>query len=176
MHQNLWEVLRLSRLHRHRHHHLSRHFREHIRAVAMTFASIFYLAFWFLSGIVSSPFLGAFWRLLWLLRASLRVLWGSFGGPWSDFLGSLELLLAAEAYLRGSLGVPEGSWDVPSRLGGDFQDLNCLRHYTCSRPREGGLKSTVTMLCVIWFQLGDIFASFWGLQGEFWRENVFKTT
>ena len=64
-------------------------------AVAMTFSSIFHFKFWFRRGVVFAAFLGAFWRPLWVLRASLGLLGGSFGGPWGDFLGSLEGLLAA---------------------------------------------------------------------------------
>ena len=56
-------------------------------------------------------------------RASLGVFWGSFGGPLSDFLGSLDVLLAAVGCLGGPLGVPGGSWDVPGRLGRDFRDF-----------------------------------------------------
>ena len=58
---------------------------------------------------------------MWVLRASLRILGGSFGGPWGDFLGSLEVLLAAVGCLRGPLGIPGGSWDVLGRLGGDIR-------------------------------------------------------
>ena len=50
----------------------------------------------------------------------------SFGGhlgPWGDFLGSLEVLLAAVGCLRGPLWIPGGSWDVLGRLGGDFRDF-----------------------------------------------------
>ena len=58
-----------------------------------------------------------------MLRASLRVFWGSFGGPLDDFLGSLDVLLAAVGCLGGPLGIPGVSWDVPGRLWGDFQDF-----------------------------------------------------
>ena len=92
-------------------------------AVAMTFSSIFHFKFWFRRGVVLAAFLGAFWRPLWVLRASLGLLGGSFGGPWGDFLGSLEVLLAAVGCLRGPLGIPGGSWDVLGRLGGDFRDF-----------------------------------------------------
>ena len=92
-------------------------------AVAMTVASIFYFEFGFLWGVVSNAFLGALWRPLWRLRASLGVFWGSFGGPLGDFLGSLDVLLAAVGCLGGPLGVPRGSWDVPGRLGHDFSDF-----------------------------------------------------
>ena len=93
-------------------------------AVAMTFSSIFHFKFWFRRGVVVAAFLGAFWRPLWVLRASLGLLGGSFGGPWGDFLGSLEVFLAAVGCLRGPLGIPGGSWDVLGRLGGDFRDFS----------------------------------------------------
>ena len=52
-------------------------------AVAMTFSSIFHFKFWFRWGVVLAAFLGAFWRPLWVLRASLGLLlgvtWGSLG-------------------------------------------------------------------------------------------------
>ena len=67
--------------------------------------------------------MSAFWRPLWILRASLGLFWGSFGGPLGDFLGSLDVLLAAVGCLGGPLGVPGGSWDVPGRLGSDFRDF-----------------------------------------------------
>ena len=92
-------------------------------AVAMTVASVFYFEFWFLWGVVLSASFVAFWRPLWILRASLGLFWGSFGGPLGDFLGSLDVLLVAVGCLRGSLGVPGGSWDVPGRPGRDFQDF-----------------------------------------------------
>ena len=92
-------------------------------AVAMTVASIFHFEFWFLWGIGLGAFLGAFWRALWVLRACLGVLWRSFGGSLSDFLGSLDVLLVAVGGLRGRLGVPGGSLDVPGRLGCDFWDF-----------------------------------------------------
>ena len=92
-------------------------------AVALTFASTFHFECWFLWGIGLGAFLGAFWRALWVLRASLGVLWGSFGGPLGDFLGSLDVLLAAVGCLGGPLGVPGRSWVVPGRLGADFRDF-----------------------------------------------------
>ena len=49
--------------------------------------------------------MGVFWRPLWVLRASLGLLWGSFGAPWGDTWGSLEVLLAALGCLGGPLGV-----------------------------------------------------------------------
>ena len=91
-------------------------------AGAMTVASIFHSEFWFLWGVGLGVFWGA-WRPLWVLRASLGLLGGSFGGPWGDFLRSLEVFLAAVGCLRGSLGIPGGSWDVLGRLGGDFRDF-----------------------------------------------------
>ena len=92
-------------------------------AVAMTVASVFHFEFWFLWGIGLGAFLGAFWRALWVLRASLGVLWGSFGGSLGDFLGSLDVLLVAVGVLGGRLRVPWGSLDVPGRLGADFRDF-----------------------------------------------------
>ena len=92
-------------------------------AFAMTVASIFYFEFWFLLGVVLNAFLGAFWRPWWMLMASLGVFWGSFGGPLGDFLGSLVVLLAAVGCLGDPLGVSGASWDVPGRLGRDFQDF-----------------------------------------------------
>ena len=86
----------------------------------MTFSSIFQFKFWFRRGVVLDIFLDAFWRPLRVLRASLRVLGRSLGNPWDDFLGSLEVLLAAVWCLRGPLGIPGGSWGVPGRIGGDF--------------------------------------------------------
>ena len=52
-----------------------------------------------------AAFSGVFWRPLWVLRASLGFLWGSFGAPWGDIWGSLEVLLAALGCLGGPLGV-----------------------------------------------------------------------
>ena len=46
----------------------------------------------------------------------LGVIWGPLG----DFLGSLDVLLAAVGSLGGPLGIPGVSWDVPGRLWGDF--------------------------------------------------------
>ena len=54
---------------------------------------------------------------MWILRASLGLFWGSFGGPLGDFLGSSDVLLAAVGCLRGPLGIPGGSWHVLGRLG-----------------------------------------------------------
>ena len=71
-------------------------------AVAMTAASIFYFEVWSLWGVVLSASFVAFWSPLWILRASLGVFWGSFGGPLVDFLLSLDVLLAAV----GCLGRP----------------------------------------------------------------------
>ena len=58
-----------------------------------------------------------------MLRASLGVFWGSFGGPLGDFLGSLDVLLAAVGCLGGPLGIPGVSWDLLGRLGCDFRDF-----------------------------------------------------
>ena len=52
--------------------------------------------------------------------------WGLLGviwGPVGDFLGSLDVLLAAVGFLGGPLGIPGVSWDVPGRLWGDFRDF-----------------------------------------------------
>ena len=92
-------------------------------AVAMTFTSIFHFKFWLLRGVVLAVFLGVFWKPLWVLRASLGLLWGSFGAPWGDIWGSLDVLLAAVGCLRGPLWILGGSWDVLGRLGGDFRDF-----------------------------------------------------
>ena len=92
-------------------------------AVAMTVASFCNFEFWFLWCVVLRALVGGFWRPLWILRASLGVFWGSFGGPLSDFLGSLDVLLGAVGCLEVPLGVPGGSWDVPRRLGIDFRDF-----------------------------------------------------
>ena len=70
-----------------------------------------------------AAFLGVFWRPLWVLRASLGLLWGSFGASWSDIWGSLEVLLAAVGCLRGPLWIPGGSWEGLGRLGCDFRDF-----------------------------------------------------
>ena len=86
-------------------------------AVAMTFASIFHFKCWFLWGVVLAAFLGGIWKRLWILRAFLGLLWGSFGVLWVTFLGSLEVLLAAVGCLRAPLGLPGGSWVVLERLG-----------------------------------------------------------
>ena len=48
---------------------------------------------------------------------------GSFGGALGDFLGSLDVILAAVGCLGGPLGVPGRSWVVPGRLGADFRDF-----------------------------------------------------
>ena len=50
----------------------------------------------------------------------LGVIWGPLG----DFLGSLDVLLAAVGSLGGPLGIPGVSWDVPGRLWGDFRDFS----------------------------------------------------
>ena len=89
----------------------------------MTVASIFYFEFWFLWGVVLSASFVAFWKPLWILRASLGLFWGSFGGPLGDFLGSLDVLLAAVGCLGGPLGVPGVSWDLLGWLGCDFRDF-----------------------------------------------------
>ena len=70
-----------------------------------------------------ATFLGVFWRPLWVLRASLGLLWGSLWAPGGDIWVSLEVLLAAVGCLRGPLGIPGVSWDVLGRLGGDFNDF-----------------------------------------------------
>ena len=49
----------------------------------------------------------------------LGVIWGPLG----DFLGSLDVLLAAVGSLGGPLGIPGVSWDLLGRLGCDFQDF-----------------------------------------------------
>ena len=48
---------------------------------------------------------------------------GSFGDPLGDFLGSLDVLLAAVGCLGGPLGIPGVSWDLLGRLGCDFRDF-----------------------------------------------------
>ena len=53
-----------------------------------------------------------------VLRASLGVLWGSFGAPWGDIWGSLEVLLAALGCLGGPLGVLWVSKGAPGSLLG----------------------------------------------------------
>ena len=58
-----------------------------------------------------------------VLGTSLGVLWGSFGGPLGDFLGSLDVLLTAVGCLGGPLGIPGVSWDFLWRLGCDFHDF-----------------------------------------------------
>ena len=73
--------------------------------------------------VVLAAFLGASWRPLCVLRASLDPLWGSFGAPWGDIWGSLEVLLAAVGCLGGPLRIPAGTWVVLGRLGGDFRDF-----------------------------------------------------
>ena len=55
--------------------------------------------------------------------AHLGVSWVSFGGPLGDFLGSLDVLLAAVGCLGGPLGIPRVSWDLLGRLGCDFRDF-----------------------------------------------------
>ena len=92
-------------------------------AVAMTFALIFHFKFWLLWGVVLAAFLGVFWKPLWVLRASLGLLWGSFGGPWGHFLGSLEVLLAAVGCFRAPLGLPGGSWVVLGASRGRFPEF-----------------------------------------------------
>ena len=49
----------------------------------------------------------------------LGVIWGPLG----DFLGSLDVLLAAVGSLGGPLGIPGVSWDLLGRLGCDFRDF-----------------------------------------------------
>ena len=58
-----------------------------------------------------------------MLRASLGVFWGSFGGPVGHFLGSLDVLLGAVGCLGGPLGITGVSWDLLGRLGCDFRDF-----------------------------------------------------
>ena len=90
-------------------------------AVPMTLASIFQCEIWFLWDVVSGSFLGVFWKPLRVLRASLGILRCSFGGPGAAFLGSSEVILAAEACLRGPLGVPGGlaATRLPRSVPGD---------------------------------------------------------
>ena len=88
----------------------------------MTVASIFYFEFWFPWGVVLNAFLVAFWSFADPKGVPWSLL-GKFGGPLGDFLGSLDVLLAAVLCLGGPLGVPGGSWDFPWRLGGDFREI-----------------------------------------------------
>ena len=81
----------------------------------MTVASIFHFEFWFLWGVVFGAFLGAFWRPVWILRASLGALCGSFGAPLDVFFASLDVLLVAV----GCIGVLWASQGAPGTyLGG----------------------------------------------------------
>ena len=57
------------------------------------------------------------------MRASLVLFWRSFGGPLGDFLGSLDVLLAAVGCLGGPLGIQGVSWDLLGWLGCDFRDF-----------------------------------------------------
>ena len=66
--------------------------------------------------------LDAFWRPLWVLRASVGFICWSFADPLDDFLASLEVLLGAVGCLGVPLGVLGGSWDAPGRLGSEFHD------------------------------------------------------
>ena len=93
----------------------------------MTFASIFHFKFWLLWGVVLAAFLGVFWKPLWVLRAPLGLLWGSFAGPWGHFSGSLEVLLVAVGCLRGPLGIPgvPGTfWGDSGAISGIFREIS----------------------------------------------------
>ena len=94
--------------------------------MTMMVAWISYFEFGFLWGVVLNAFLGALWRPLWRLRASLGVFWGSFGGPLGDFLGSLDVLLAAVGCLGRPLGVQGGSWEslgASGAISGIFREI-----------------------------------------------------
>ena len=80
-----------------------------------------------------------------MLMASLGVFWGSFGGPLGDFLGSLDVLLAAVGCLGGPLGIPGISWDLLGRLGCDFRDF----------PGNSGFLATCCMF--FWLFVGVCF-------------------
>ena len=84
-------------------------------AVAMKVASIFYFEFWALWGVVLSASFVAFWRPLWILRASLGVFWGHLGVRWVPWT-SFWLLWGALGVLCGSLGVPGKVWGVAGAI------------------------------------------------------------
>ena len=95
-------------------------------AVAMAVASIFRFEFWFVWCVVLATFLGAFWMPLWVLRASLGVLWGSFGAPLADFWGSLDalgLLWGALGAVWGSNGAPGTSLGASGPISGIFREI-----------------------------------------------------
>ena len=96
----------------------------------MPFSSIFHFKFRFRRGVVLNVFVGAFWRPLRGLRAALGFLGRSLGGPWGDFFGSLEVLLAAVGCLRGTLGIP----GVPGTFLGDSGAISGI-----FRETPGGL-------------------------------------
>ena len=61
-----------------------------------------------------------------MLRASLGVFWGSFGGPLGDFLGSLDAVLAAVGCLGvlwGSHGSPGTSLGGSGAISGIFREI-----------------------------------------------------
>ena len=95
-------------------------------AVAMTVASIFYFEFWFLWGVVLSASFVAFWRPLWILRASLGLFWGHLGVRWVTFWGlwtSFWLLWGALGVLRGSKGAPGTSLGASGVISGIFREI-----------------------------------------------------
>ena len=95
-------------------------------AVAMTVASIFHFEFWFLWGVVLNAFLVAFWRPLWILRASLGVFWESFGVLWVTFWAlwtSFWLLLGPLGVLWGSQGSPGTSLGASGAISGIFREI-----------------------------------------------------
>ena len=94
--------------------------------MAMTVASIFYFEFWFLWGVVLNAFLVAFWRPLWILRASLGVFWDSVGVLWVTLWAlwaSFWLLWGPLGVLWGSQGSPGTPLDASGAISGNFREI-----------------------------------------------------
>ena len=112
----------------------------------MTVAAIFRFEFWFVWCVVLAAFLGASWRPLCVLRASLGVLWRSFGAPWGDIWGSLEVLLAALGCLGGPLGVLWVSKGAPGSLLGASGAISGI-----FREIPGALLASILLLFACFF-------------------------
>ena len=93
-----------------------------------------------------AAFLGVFWRPLWVLRASLGLLWGSFGAPWGDIWRSSEVLLADLGCLGGPLGVLWVSKGSPGSLLGASGAISGI-----FREIPGALLASILLLFACFF-------------------------